>query len=206
MADVLGIVAVIVIVLAGNELGAILVVVWALVTHTPWSRLGLKWPANSALTGILGVTIGIALKLIMKALVMPLLGFPPVNAAYHFLAGNPAALPGMILTAVFAAGVGEELIWRGFLFERLRMWLPRVPAQSLVVLTISSVLFGLAHLADQGLPGVAQSTITGLAFGGLFLAAGDLWLPSVAHAAFDVTAVLMIYWNLEEPIAHAIFR
>src|SRR6476620_1991835 len=120
MADALGIAAAIVILLAGNELGAILVVVWALVTHTPWSRLGLKWPANPALTGILGVAIGIALKLIMKALVMPLLGFPPVNAAYHFLAGNSAALPGMLLTVVFAAGVGEELIWRGFLFDRLR--------------------------------------------------------------------------------------
>jgi len=27
------------------------------------------------------------------------------------------------------------------------------------------------------------------------------WPVMVAHAAFDVTAVLMIYWNLEEPIA-----
>jgi hypothetical protein len=28
----------------------------------------------------------------------------------------------------------------------------------------------------------------------------------VLHAAFDVTAVLLIYWNLESAVAHWFFR
>ncbi len=28
----------------------------------------------------------------------------------------------------------------------------------------------------------------------------------IAHAAFDLTALAMIYWNLETTVAHLIFR
>jgi hypothetical protein len=28
----------------------------------------------------------------------------------------------------------------------------------------------------------------------------------VAHAAYDVTAVLLIYWNLERFVAHMVFK
>ncbi|TMA33009.1 MAG: CPBP family intramembrane metalloprotease, partial [Deltaproteobacteria bacterium] len=55
----------------------------------------------------------------MKAVVMPLFGAPAINPAYHYLAGNTAALPGMILAVIFGAGFGEEIFFRGYLFERL---------------------------------------------------------------------------------------
>jgi membrane protease YdiL (CAAX protease family) len=107
---------------------------------------------------------------------------------------------------VVGAGFGEELIWRGFLFERLGHLLrPRAGANAAMVL-ITAVLFGLAHYPDQGTAGVAQAAIAGLAFGTLFLATGRLWLPMIVHAAFDVTAVLMIYWNLETVVARLFFR
>jgi hypothetical protein len=28
----------------------------------------------------------------------------------------------------------------------------------------------------------------------------------IAHAAFDVTAVLLIYWDLERVVAHMVFK
>jgi hypothetical protein len=31
-------------------------------------------------------------------------------------------------------------------------------------------------------------------------------MPMVAHAAFDLTAVAMIHWNLESDVAHLIFK
>jgi hypothetical protein len=39
-----------------------------------------------------GVLFGAAFKLAMKSVVMPLFGAPPVNATFHYLAGNQAAL------------------------------------------------------------------------------------------------------------------
>src|SRR5207253_2208222 len=130
-----------------------------------------------ALVLVGGVFVGVMMKLFMKAVVMPLLGFPAVNAAYASLTGNPAAAALMLVNVVFAAGFGEEIIWRGFLFERLGVLFRRVPAKQLLVLLATSVLFGAAHLQDQGLMGFAQSVFAGLAFGTAFLLSGSLWLP-----------------------------
>jgi membrane protease YdiL (CAAX protease family) len=56
------------------------------------------------------------------------------------------------------------------------------------------------------LAGSRTSTLTGIFFGALFLFAGNLWLPMVTHAAFDLTALAMIYWDLESEIAHLFFK
>jgi membrane protease YdiL (CAAX protease family) len=71
---------------------------------------------------------------------------------------------------------------------------------------ITSAIFAIAHYVDQGWPGVEQALCTGTFFGTLFLFAGNLWLPMVTHAAFDLTALAMIYWNLESEIAHLFFK
>jgi len=82
----------ILLVLSGNLLfspfSAILVLAWAYASRTPWRAIGFARPRNLLISAIVGVIFGSAFKLIMKMLVMPLLGAPPVNQAYHYLAGN----------------------------------------------------------------------------------------------------------------------
>jgi len=142
----------------------------------------------------------------MKAVVMPLLGADPINPTYHFLVGNRAALPAAVWSAIVAAGWGEETLFRGYLFERLgKLFGPSVGAKALIVL-ITSVGFGLAHYPEQGLAGAEQATITGLLFGTIFAATGRLFMPMCVHAAFDLTAIAMIYWNLESKVAHLVFK
>ena len=51
-----------------------------------------------------------------------------------------------------------------------------------------------------------QAALAGLVFGTVFAVTGQIWLPMVAHAAFDVTAVALIYWNWESAVAHFLFR
>jgi membrane protease YdiL (CAAX protease family) len=58
---------------------------------------------------------------------------------------------------------------------------------------------------DQGLAGAQQATITGLVFGTVFALTGRIWMLMSAHAAFDLTAVAIIYMNLESAVAHMIF-
>ena len=70
----------------------------------------------------------------------------------------------------------------------------------------SSLLFGSLHYFEQGLAGAQQVTITGLTFGKVFSITGRIWMPMFAHAAFDLTAVALIYWNLESRVGHLIFR
>ena len=185
--------------------GAILVLGWVKVSRTPWREIGYVRPRNWITTVVLGVLFGIALKFLMKAIVMPLLGADPVNWAYHSWAGNRALLPLAIWTCL-VAGWGEETIFRGFMFERLgRLFPPGVGAKIAVVL-ITSVWFGLGHYFNQGLAGTEQATITGLVFGSIFAFSCRLFMLMCAHAAYDLAALVMIYWNLETRVAHLIFK
>ncbi len=206
----LGILAVLVILLPGNypfaPLSAVLVLVWVRLSRTPWREIGYVRPKSWPVTVAVGIAFGIAFKFLMKAIVMPLLGADPINRAYHYLAGNRAALPGIVYTMIVVAGFGEETFFRGWMFERLgKLFGSSVWAKTLIVLLIS-VLFGLAHYADQGLAGVEQATTTGLVFGTTFAITGRIFMLMVAHAAFDLTAVAIIYWNLESKVAHFIFQ
>jgi membrane protease YdiL (CAAX protease family) len=71
---------------------------------------------------------------------------------------------------------------------------------------MTSGLFAIAHYPDQGLPGMEQAAVTGVVFGTIYALDGRLWLPMVAHAAFDVTALALIYWQWESAVAHLLFR
>src|SRR2546430_13671637 len=108
--------------LVGNypvpPLGAILVLLWVQWSRTPWRDIGYVRPKSWTRDLAVGVACGIAFKLLMKALVMPLLGAPPINQAYHYLTGNRAALPGAVYLLIAGGGFGEETVYRGFLFER----------------------------------------------------------------------------------------
>jgi membrane protease YdiL (CAAX protease family) len=205
----LGILAIIVI-LAGNlllsPLSALLVLVWARLSRTPWLDLGFVRPRSWLRVVAGGIVVGVALKLVMKALVMPMLGADPINHAFHHLVGNTAALPAMMFQVMVGAGFGEETVFRGYFFERLGRLLGRSRWATAAIVSITSVVFGMLHYSGQGLAGAQQATIMGLTFGTIYAITRRIWLPIIVHAAFDVAAVLIIYWDLETAIAHAVFK
>ncbi len=205
----LGILAILVI-LAGNlvviPLSAVLVLAWARLSRTPWREIGYVRP-KSWIGGLaVGIAFGSAFKFLMKMIVMPLLGADPINHAYHYLVGNRAALPATLYAVVVGAGFGEETVFRGYLFERFgKLFGTGVSAKTLIVL-LTAGWFGLVHYPGQGLAGAEQATIVGLVFGTIFAATGRIWMLMCAHAAFDLTALAIIYWNLESDVAHLVFK
>jgi uncharacterized protein len=205
----LGLLALVVILL-GNllfaPLSAILVLVWARLSHTPWRDLGFVRPANWGTTIAMGVIFGALLKLAMKSIVMPLLGADPVNQAFRFLQGNTAALPAVLYAVTVGAGFGEETLFRSFAFERLRTLVGTSVIATLFTVVATSAWFGAEHYGFQGVPGVQQATIVGLIFGTIFAVTRQIPMLMIAHAAFDVTAVALIYWRLETAVAHWFFN
>jgi membrane protease YdiL (CAAX protease family) len=185
---------------------ATLVLLWVVLSKTPWRDIGYVRPRNYAVTIAGAVAFGTSLKLLLKAVVMPLLGADPINRAYHFLAHNSAALPGFLLLVVVSAGWGEETFWRGYLFERVEHLFGSGAATKTIVVLLTAVLFGMAHYQIQGRDGVVQAIITGVTFGSIFASTGRLVFVMIAHAAFDVAAVLIIYFDVETRIAHLVFR
>src|SRR6266581_7195903 len=142
-----GLLAILLIIISGNitvgdrmfalPIGALLVLVWVYLSRTSWRAIGYVRPRSWILSTIAGIVIGFTLKLMMKAIVMPLLGADPINQAYHFLAGNRALLPAA-LWAMINAGFAEETVVRGYLFERLgKLFGSGVGAKTAIVLITS---------------------------------------------------------------------
>ena len=205
-----GVLAALVILLTGNfpfaPFGGLLVLAWVRLSRTPWREIGYVRPRSWAGTLAAGVVFGVAFKFLMKAVVMPLFGADPINRAYHFLAGNRAALPGAIYLMVVGGGFGEETVFRGFFFERLGKLFGQGGWDRALIVLITSVWFGLAHYPEQGLSGAEQAMITGLVFGTIMAVRGRIWMPMAAHAAYDLTALAIIYWDLETRVAHLVFK
>jgi membrane protease YdiL (CAAX protease family) len=205
----LGITAMVVITLLGpilEPLGALLALLWKRWSRTPWRELGFMRPRSWIGTIVLGIVLGVALKFVMKALVMPLLGATAINPRYHYLEGNTAALPAMLYDALIGAAFGEEVVFRGFLFERFGKLLGQGPGAKTITVLITATLFGLVHWPGQGFSGAEQAFLGGIAMGALFAATGQLPLLMVTHAAFNLTAIAIIYWGFETRVAHLIFR
>jgi membrane protease YdiL (CAAX protease family) len=51
-----------------------------------------------------------------------------------------------------------------------------------------------------------QGMIVGLVFGATFAVTGRIVMLMIAHAAFDLTALAIIYLDLESAVAHLIFK
>lgn len=189
-----------------NPLSAILVLVWAWLSRTPWPNLGFVRPKSWLATLALATVFGALLKLIMKALVMPILGAPEINQAFHFLVGNTAALPGILYRISVGAGFGEETFYRAYLFERLgKLFGESVWAKTSIVL-LTSIWFGIVHYPFQGLAGAQQALLVGLIFGTIFAIQRRIYFLIIAHLAFDLMAVAIIYYDLEMEVAHFIFK
>jgi hypothetical protein len=200
--------AVLLIVLSGNvvigtvivPVGAVLVLLWVRWSQTPWQEIGYVRPRSWIGGLVVGIALGITLKLLMKAVVMPLLGADPINQTYHYLVGNRDMLPAAVW-AMIVAGFAEETVFRGYLFERLGKLVGHSIGARTAIVLVTSIGFGLSHYADQGLAGAEQGFIVGLVFGTIFAVTGRLWMLMCAHAAFDLTALAIIYWDLEAEVA-----
>src|SRR5688500_14580722 len=136
----LGILAMLVII-AGQilaPLNALLVLLWAKRSHTPWHEIGYVRPRSWIAGLVVGFVFGGALKFVMKAIVMPLLGADPINQAYHFLVGNGTAAALFVPVLIIKAGFGEETFFRGYLFERLGKLYGQSPGAKVLTVVVTS--------------------------------------------------------------------
>lgn len=84
--------------------------------------------------------------------------------------------PPQIVAVSLAAGLGEELFFRGWL-QAVIGWVP------------AALAFGVAHIAGARMLAFGVwATGMGLVLGGLALATGGLLAPVTAHACYDMLA------------------
>ena len=100
----------------------------------------------------------------------------------------------IIVVALFAAGLGEELMLRGFLMDRLDR-LPGLAGKMWPVILIQAAIFGSLHLY-QGLGGLLITGVVAIGFGWLrYRCQGNLWACVLAHMAVDTIMMSLAYAN-----------
>ena len=107
-----------------------------------------------------------------------------------FLPKSPRALV-WGLGVSLAAGVAEEIAYRGFLMAYLTSMAPTWGA-----VAASALLFGAAHLY-QGLVGVMATAALGAVFAVMYLSTGSLLLPMLLHTLIDVSSMVTAYLVLK---------
>jgi membrane protease YdiL (CAAX protease family) len=186
-------------------LGVGLILLWAKVSRTPLRDIGLVRPPSWRDLGI-GVLLGLLDKLLMKSVVLPLMGAPAVNARFQHVVWDVKRIVVVLVLAIVSAGICEEIVYRGYLFDRLGKWFGDSSAARAAIVVLAAILFGVIH-SFQGVFGAVNAGLGGLIAGVIYYANGKR-LPMIMamHATFDVAGFLLIVFGLEERAAHLFFR
>ncbi len=147
---------------------------YAVARRIEWRRPA-ELRANRAWLALLGAAVGLCLFCASAGLVA-LLGY------YHFAGASFSQLVGGAI-ASFAAAVGEELLFRGFIF----CFIERAAGTWIAVL-VSAVLFGLAHALNRGATArdvLAIAVEAGVLLSAAYVYSRSLWLPIGIHFGWD---------------------
>ena len=99
-----------------------------------------------------------------------------------------------ILISWTTAGIGEEVIYRGFYMKQVARLFGEKKSSSWVIgLVLSSIGFGLVHF-HQGIGGMVGTALLGLVFGIFYLRSGrNLWVPIIAHGLTGTIRFIILY-------------
>jgi len=164
-----------------------------------WRSVGLVRPASWRKTVAVAAAAAIALQLLSTFVTEPIISRlthqPTDLSLFRPLVGNVKLLLlglGWIWTL---AAIGEELVYRGYLLNRIVDLIGRTPIAWACSVLLVSALFGLGHLY-QGPTGALDTAVTSLLLAALYLGCGrNLWLPILTHGMTDTIALLLIFFN-----------
>ena len=116
-------------------------------------------------------------------------------SGYDYLKNNPALFAISLTSIYFFSSFGEEVIYRGFLINRLEDLFGGDRRALVWALLVSSSIFGLAHFG-WGVAGMVQTAFMGLALAVSFLMfKRNLWILVAAHAYMDSALIWPLYFG-----------
>ena len=189
----------------GHLLGAGVVVVtlWSL-SGRPLERLmSLQWLPTGWWTGVAWSVVLLACVLLVAqvtALWENEAGLSnarkQMGAVEGFLPRTPVELK-LFLAVSLAAGVCEEIVYRGYLLAYFDSLVG--PAGAVLA---STLMFGLGH-AYQGAAGIVRTGVVGLLLAGAYVAIGNLIAPVLLHIVIDATSGMAAYLALRPATAES---
>src|SRR5258708_23597738 len=162
-----------------------------------WKQIGFTRYRTWATTLLLGVAFGVGLELFdlfgKQPLLTRLLGKPPDLSNFPAVRGNLKLALIIIALIWIIAAFGEELVYRGYLMNRLADLGRGTRTAWIVSLFLISALFGFSHY-DQGLTAIIEEGSDGLILGSMYLACRcNLAIPIVAHGVCDTIDIALLF-------------
>ena len=104
---------------------------------------------------------------------------------------KPLIALGTALALGAAAGIGEEMLFRGVLQEALA-----TRFGDAIAVVSSSIVFGLLHAVTPLY--AALASLASFFFGFLYLKSSNLAVPIICHGLYDVGALLWAHWTVTD--------
>ena len=164
-----------------------------------FADLGLRRPQRWATVPVW--VFGILVVFVVAQNVVPLLVAPffdlpePDMSRYDAVRGNLAAAVSLALLLPLTAAIPEEVLYRGFLIERLTRLFAGTRGASVLAVLVQAVIFGSVHF-QWGFGGIVVTAIMGAIWGFAFLLCGrNLWIVIIAHSAAHIAMLTQLYFS-----------
>jgi len=162
-----------------------------------WKDVGFARPRSWARAILLGVAVGLCMEVMELFLTQPLLarwlGRMPDLSDFADVVGNLKLFLFYVVLVWVLGTLGEEIVYRGYLMNRVAGVFRNTRPAWVVSLIAVSVVFGCGHI-DQGATGMIENVWNGLLLGTIYLACGrNLAVPVIAHAFTDTMDFILIY-------------
>jgi len=119
----------------------------------------------------------------------------PDMSRYDYVRGNLGAAISLALVLPMTAAIPEEILYRGFLIERLMHVLAGTRGAPVIAVLIQALVFGSVHF-QWGIGGIFVTAIMGAVWGSAYLLCGrNLWIVIIAHSLAHVAMLLQLYFT-----------
>src|SRR6266478_1634025 len=162
-----------------------------------WKDVGFTIAPNWPVLLFVGLLVGLGMEALELFVTQPaltkVLGKGPDLSQLNSLIGNANKLVVALVLFWVVAAFGEELVYRGYLMNRIAGVLGGSNRAWIVSFILMIILFGLHHFS-QGVTGMSENIVDGAILGALYLATGrNLLAPIIAHGIQDTVDALLIY-------------
>jgi membrane protease YdiL (CAAX protease family) len=171
-------------------IGGLLVLTSWNVSDRPWHTLGITIPKISDLSVL--IMSAIALIYITDAVISILQkkwAKDPMDDLAYVLPVNWQEYRHYIFLA-FAAGISEELVFRGFLMHYLGTYFAALPYATLLTILVPAAIFAISHMY-QGVLAVIKISLLACLFGWLFLETTSILPVMIIHVAIDMISGML---------------
>jgi len=170
---------------------------------TNWSALGLNGSASIRRTVTLGLSFGILYFILQQFAVSPIVSHffppPPLPPTHPVTPPPHESILDFIYNLISSwtsAGFVEEMVFRGYLLNRLADLLGRRFWGWTIALFIQAAVFGSAH-AYEHLDGMIIVAVSGVLLGLLYFGSRrNLWACAITHAVIDTIAFTLSFLGI----------